>query len=96
MEKSATMVGPHIISVEHWRERYLNAKNRIEKECPISVIRVLINGDKYYDSVNGINDYKNVSQGKAGIEKTSKVVLTLEKYLSRNDRKRNRSTTKIS
>lgn len=67
-----------MISVEYWRERFLKARGRLEGK---SIIRTLVLVDVYYDSVDGINDFKNVSRGKAGLEKTRKVVLALEKHL---------------
>jgi hypothetical protein len=82
MTKSPLINSQNITSVEHWRKRYIKVKNQLQKISSQPVIRLLTDSDKYFDSVNGINDFRNVNRGKAGIAKTSRLVLCLEHVLS--------------
>ncbi len=70
-----------ILSVSFWRERFLTARKCLGKK---PIIRCMSEIDNYYNTVDGMNDFKNVSRCKAGLARTRRAVLTIEKYLETN------------
>lgn len=61
--------------VDFWRQKFTLLKEKTKEK---SLIRTLASADAYYDSLSGMNDYKNILQGKAGLAKTRRAVLILE------------------
>lgn len=73
----------NVVSVQYWRERFHELKRRVELVEPKTSLRVaLIKGNDFYDSAVGGYEYANLLKNKAGIEKTRRAVLALEKFLS--------------
>lgn len=75
MEKQKKEEKENEINVEYWRKRFLAIKKKAPKG---HILRHLIRADNYYDSIQGMQDYGNVSRGKAGLAKTRRAVLILE------------------
>ena len=65
-------------SLESWRKRFATAKKKVKG---ISIHKALASIDDHYDSVPGMQDYQNVTSGRAGLDKTVKAVMALEEFL---------------
>jgi hypothetical protein len=68
--------------VSYWRDQFRELCAKLEN---ISIVKALVDGDSYYDSVDGFNDYRNIVSRRASIHKTRRAVKSLEKYLERQE-----------
>lgn len=64
--------------VFYWRNRFSSALKRL---TGITGIRALIAIDGYYNTLRGAYEYGNLVSERAGLKKTRKAALALEKYL---------------
>jgi hypothetical protein len=62
-------------STEYWREEFKALSSALNGT---SIIKALVAGDSYYDSVDGFNDYRNIISGRSSLEKTRNAVLALK------------------
>ena len=81
----STLNEDRIITVEYWRERYMELKGDISLSGE-SEIGLLVKADSFYDSRKGVLQHNNVLAGRAGLEVTKRVVDALEAGLKKKKR----------
>lgn len=79
--KKEKLVTGKVIYIQDLRKRYFELVKKLGR---VPVIKALVTGDDYYNSVEGYNDYKSLQKGSAGLAKTAKGVKALETYLDEN------------
>lgn len=73
-------------SIQYWRDRF----RRLSRELgDTSIVKGLANGDEYFNTVDGFNDYRNITSNRSGIEKTRRAVIALEKHLENSKKLKN-------
>lgn len=74
-------------SIEYWRDRFRILSKQLGKT---SIAKALVDGDDHYNTVDGFNDYRNLTSDRSGIDKTRRAVIALEKHLEKYNKLKKR------